>query len=127
MYIENLDLPHKILDRNIEIINKSVEKLLVAMGNHWDMTQDDEHLEVPWNLGHIAELGDNPRPKRRRGISRVNGRQGNPKVNPPGVVTGKRFASDDLELCRVQKGFAELLCWGGPGESGYELVTIGYP
>ena len=55
MYIENLDLPHKILDRNIEIINKSVEKLLVAMGNHWDMTQDDEHLEVPWNLGHIAE------------------------------------------------------------------------
>ena len=48
MYIENLDLLHKILDRNIEIINKSVEKLLVAMGNnHWDMTQDDEHLEVP--------------------------------------------------------------------------------
>lgn len=25
-------------------------------------------------------------------------------------MTGKRFASDDLELCRVQKGFAELLC-----------------
>lgn len=25
-------------------------------------------------------------------------------------MTGKRFASDDLELCCVQKGFAELLC-----------------